>query len=497
MEINKSNGLLKIIVPVVIVLMLFILFLSGGNENDISTTPQGSINLTDEEAKALGIAAGDTPHDTLRTLLGEVRKVKQTSEEVAIENAKLIKENADLARRANNTQLQVGEAVDERLNGIVASLQEQNRRLQEQVDELKEGITNGVSTSFSPTDEIAEQSQNPNAPTIGGGQMGLGFGSENPTTNNIQNIGSDGLVWVNPGDMVITDMQGKAVKEDYQGQTKTVFANPFKLLDDSALGRETQKFTGVENKRDEKSTATPFYTIPENSILTGSQTLTALVGRVPIQGAVTDPYPFKALIGRENLMANGIDLPDVEGAIVSGTVSGDWTLSCVRANVNSISFIFSDGRISNGRNTITANRDNSQSQSIGYLSNEFGVPCISGERKTNAPEYLTSQFLLSGSSAAAQAFAQGNTTNRVTDSGNVVSSVTGSQGQYVLGQAIGGGLNEVSQWFRERYGQTFDAIYVPTGQKVAIHISKDLYIDYDKSARKVKYTHQARNNAMD
>ncbi len=60
---------------------------------------------------------------------------------------------------------------------------------------------------------------------------------------------------------------------------------------------------------------TPYYTIPENSTLMGSTAMTALLGRVPIQGAVTDPFPFKVLIGRENLIANGIDLPDVEGRL--------------------------------------------------------------------------------------------------------------------------------------------------------------------------------------
>lgn len=58
--------------------------------------------------------------------------------------------------------------------------------------------------------------------------------------------------------------------------------------------------------------------------------MTALLGRVPVNGTVTDPYPFKVLIGKDNLTANGIELPDVEGAVVSGTASGDWTLSCVR-----------------------------------------------------------------------------------------------------------------------------------------------------------------------
>ena len=84
------------------------------------------------------------------------------------------------------------------------------------------------------------------------------------------------------------------------------------------------------------NTATPFFTIAANSTLTNSVAMTALVGRVPIDNKVTEPYPFKLLIGRDNLIANGIELPDIEGAIVSGTASGDWTLSCVRGDVKSL-----------------------------------------------------------------------------------------------------------------------------------------------------------------
>ncbi len=43
--------------------------------------------------------------------------------------------------------------------------------------------------------------------------------------------------------------------------------------------------------------------------------MTALLGRIPINGTVTDPYPFKVLIGKDNLTANGIELPDVEGRL--------------------------------------------------------------------------------------------------------------------------------------------------------------------------------------
>src|SRR3546814_7588460 len=91
------------------------------------------------------------------------------------------------------------------------------------------------------------------------------------------------------------------------------------------------------------------YTVPSNSTLMGSIAMTALFGRVPIDGTVNDPYPFKVLIGLDNLTANGIDIPDVAGAVVSGTASGDWTLSCVRGQIRSVTFVFQDGTIRTDR----------------------------------------------------------------------------------------------------------------------------------------------------
>ena len=41
----------------------------------------------------------------------------------------------------------------------------------------------------------------------------------------------------------------------------------------------------------------------------GSIAMTALIGRVPIDGTVNDPPSFKVLIGPDNLTANGIDIP--------------------------------------------------------------------------------------------------------------------------------------------------------------------------------------------
>ncbi|MBD2816908.1 TIGR03752 family integrating conjugative element protein, partial [Xenorhabdus sp. Flor] len=65
------------------------------------------------------------------------------------------------------------------------------------------------------------------------------------------------------------------------------------------------------------------------------------------------------------------------------------TLSCVRGQVNSITVVFQDGTVRTlpgaGQNT----------HGIGWLSDENGIPCISGERKSNAATYLPTLFALS------------------------------------------------------------------------------------------------------
>lgn len=40
---------------------------------------------------------------------------------------------------------------------------------------------------------------------------------------------------------------------------------------------------------------------------------------------------------------------------------------------------------------------------------------------------------------------------------------------------------------KARYGQMFDAVYVPPGKHVAIHITREIAIDYEMKGRKVKY----------
>ena len=55
--------------------------------------------------------------------------------------------------------------------------------------------------------------------------------------------------------------------------------------------------------------------------------------------------PFKIITGADNLAANGLTVPGVQGMVWSGTAVGDWTLACVTGRLDSVTFVFDDGTI--------------------------------------------------------------------------------------------------------------------------------------------------------
>ena len=116
-----------------------------------------------------------------------------------------------------------------------------------------------------------------------------------------------------------------------------------------------------------------------------------------------------------------------------------------------------------------------------------GFPVSRGERKTNAPAYLTQRIGAMAIEAAAQAAAQSETTTVVSDTGTASSSVTGDAGKYILGKTASGGSQEVAQWLRERQAQNFDAVFVPAGIELAIHVDHELPIDFHANGRKLHH----------
>jgi integrating conjugative element protein (TIGR03752 family) len=298
-----------------------------------------------------------------------------------------------------------------------------------------------------------------------------------------QHFGRDGVRWIEPDDARPAEGRsgsrgGFSFPNDFSPVGETLDAAS------ETLGRATGGAVGT-------SSLEAVYTVPSNSTLMGSIAMTALIGRVPIDGTVNDPYPFKVVIGPDNLTANGIDIPDVAGAVVSGTASGDWTLSCVRGQIRSITFVFEDGTIrtlpeESGRNS--SNRSDTGTQGgLGWISDPHGIPCVSGERRSNAQQYLGTQALITAAGAGAASLID-------SDSGRV--SYVGSDGSIgtvgitaneAMGRILAGGVQEMSQWVNKLYGQAFAAVYVEPGAKVAVHIEQPLTIDYDAKGRRVDH----------
>lgn len=254
--------------------------------------------------------------------------------------------------------------------------------------------------------------------------------------------------------------------------------------------------------KETESQIIPFYTIPANGTSVRDKLMTALVGRIPVKGVVTDPYPFKIVMSDDNLAANGLRIPHLSQMIVSGYCEGDLNLGSVRGWVTSLTFVFEDGTIS----TTTSNDNNignfTKENSLGYLSDEYGNPFIRGKIITNAPAYLAGNTAISATTAAANAYAEMQKTNSHSLFGTDT-NVTGSALKFIGGQATASAANDAQQWWHDREEQSFDAVYVPPidahGKpiKIAVNFAKEIHIDYDPNGRKLNYekTHQSIDHA--
>ena len=226
---------------------------------------------------------------------------------------------------------------------------------------------------------------------------------------------------------------------------------------------------------DDEVTLRPVYTIPNNSILSG-KLITGLIGRIPLDGQLTDPFRFSIKIIKKSFYANRHVNNVLQDVIASGTASGDLRLSCVRASIDSITFIFEDGTISDHKIS-----------DIGFITNEYGLPCIEGELITDAAQYLMTTSLLSGLSSAAKAVSEAQKTLTSNNNGSSSSSLTGSPSKLSAYSALSGGVDDAKDWFNQRTKSSFDVIFVPSGKSVKILTQEQINIDYDPNGRKLDH----------
>ncbi|MFG0828944.1 TIGR03752 family integrating conjugative element protein [Pseudomonas sp. CJQ_7] len=461
----RSNGLLKwLMIPVaVLVLFVGIRLFSGGGETAPART-DASTQLTPEEMKALGIE-GDTPRDTVATLVAQVKQLRTELQTALSDNKSQREENQRLRQRENS--------IDQRITSALESERSNLRRDQQQAASERQQTEGLLADLQRRLDSIGGRGGGHADLPVG---LGLRDGDE-------AGMGS-GMRWVEPDDA--KKAEGRA-----SSSAGTSFPTSFGPAQ-STLETTAETVANAGARAAGVKSAKPVYTVPTNSTLMGSVAMTALIGRVPIDGTVNDPYPFKVLVGPDNLTANGIDIPDVAGAVFSGTASGDWTLSCVRGQVRSITFVFHDGTV----RTVPEDRDgnqqnnqqqNSQSGGLGWISDPYGIPCVSGERRSNAQQYLGSQALITAAGAGVASLIDSDSgqMSYVGADGSIGS--VGISGNEAMGRILTGGVRDMADWVNKLYGQAFAAVYVQPGAKVAVHLEKPLAIDFDPEGRKVDH----------
>ncbi|PZR51480.1 MAG: TIGR03752 family integrating conjugative element protein, partial [Stutzerimonas stutzeri] len=408
-----------LMLPMALLLVFVGIKLFSGDRGASPLPGDAGSQLTADEMRALGIE-GDTPHDTVATLVAQVRQLRTELQTALSDNRNQRAENDRLRQRERS--------IEQRIQNVLDTERAQLRQDREQTASERQqaqGLLQDLQRQFEGLGGRAGHTDLP-----------IGLGLED---GDGQHFGHDGVRWIEPDDA--RPAEGRS-----SGRSGFSFPNDFSPVGETldaaseTLGRATGGAVGT-------SSLEAVYTVPSNSTLMGSIAMTALIGRVPIDGTVNDPYPFKVVIGPDNLTANGIDIPDVAGAVVSGTASGDWTLSCVRGQIRSITFVFEDGTIrtlpeESGRSS--SNRSDTGTQGgLGWISDPYGIPCVSGERRSNAQQYLGTQALITAAGAGAASLID-------SDSGRV--SYVGSDGSIgtvgitaneAMGRILAGGVQEM------------------------------------------------------
>ena len=489
----KGNPLLKwLAVPFGIFVIVILTSLTKHKGDD--ATPEEKPKIGSGQAKALGVD-GDTPSDTLRTVVAESRQLKDQMTQALKDNGELKRQNEELQARLGN----INQTVDQRLNAA-------QQQLQQHTQEQSQGILDKLQKQM---DTLSKRESGMEGANSTGSDLPIGFGVQPGDGQAFQHNASSkqDMVWIEPQDATALDASGKPLTTG-SGQSASSFSFPSSFgqaadRGQNILNNSAHSVGGEISPQDARKQVRKTYTLPQNSTLMGSVAMSALIGRVPIDGTVNDPYPFKVLIGPDNLTANGIELPDVAGAVATGTASGDWTLSCVRGQIRSLTFVFNDGTVRTfpaPAEEANGNQNNNQASSgngqqsiqggLGWISDPYGIPCISGDRRSNAKEYLTNQSLVTaaGAGVAKLLKADDSSSSAVFSSNGTSFGTTGTSGNSAIGSILSGGVSDIRSWMNKLYGEAFAAVYVPPGAKVSVHLDQQLAIDYEIKGRKVDYT---------
>ncbi|HAT9135660.1 TPA: TIGR03752 family integrating conjugative element protein [Legionella pneumophila] len=307
-------------------------------------------------------------------------------------------------------------------------------------------------------------------------------------------------------DQIASIAQSKTKSYPMQGKVETKQIKDLdELLDKPTAEHKELSLWDGQKEKEEAPKATPFYTIPAGSDFSKVTLLSALIGEVPVEGKLMQPlFPFSAMVSRGDLMtANGMQLPDeIIGMKVSGYSIGVGSfldnISCVRAYVTSALFVFDDGHfVTVGQEQMKSSAEMINNDSIGYLTTQYGNPCIKGQYITNAPQVLTSFMVAGGIQGAGNALSKWQMTYQA-EGGNAIATPTGQLGNFAAGGALNEGSQKITDWMEKRIQGSFDMVFVPASLKVqnrfipnnlSLHFNQTIAIDKEHNGRVLDYGH--------
>ncbi len=473
---TKNKLLVFAVVLILIVTISLILKVTNNSSEPTAATTKKLSPVVSNPTKELSPSERDTYVNTISTINERNRSLEDRLR--ALEQSQAINEK----KRENEVAKLVDNKIDQRSKSVF--------------DEYQKKFENLLSGLPGNKSEKGYRQRDPVTPNPAEVPQGLGFDSLlNPGSkigtkpSKGQVTGSELQQAILPSNQMITitPFTSVAYTDDKQNPVPvTITGEPIRKVDD-LKAKDKQ---AADKKA--KGETIPFYTIPRNSTLFSNTTLTALLGIVPnAQGSVLDPIRFKLITGPENLASNGHYIPGIRDIVWSGIAVGNREMSCVRGEVHSVTFTFDDGRVytqssvKDGNNSTTNVR-----QILGYISDQRGKPCLTGQLITNAQDYLNDRMIAAGVAATAEGYASTQNTTVISSDGTAQSYFDGNTGDYIAGQTLAASLKELTDYLRERQRNAVDLVYLDGGQDVVLHVEDEITIDYLTNGRKLDYANR-------
>ncbi|MBD1577106.1 TIGR03752 family integrating conjugative element protein [Vibrio sp. S11_S32] len=502
------NNPMKAIIAILIVVIAFAFMKHGDNPKPVHTTivgpasPTGSSEelTTDNEKLSTLVALVRKQNEELEKTKREINDVKQQQKEEKSDKLEKSDQISDqvINKLKKTGQLGISDKVESELLGIKDRLKDFTGQRRDEDNNLED-------------DDFGIKDSTPSNIYVGGGELS----KDNSKPSLIKPNGSGSTDTSQPQKIVYETAKPKVMGGWTLGDDVTANAKTGEIT--TALSKadiEENNFGTSESRRKklakkvwdskDKDPTTPYGTINQEATLTDATTMTALLARIPVGGALTDPYEFKVLVGRTNLAANGLYIPNLDRIVMRGVAKGDYTGQCASGDIVAATFIFQDGRIQ----TINA-QDKEQGQSsgdgssdydtagtvtkdrLGWISTRGGVPCLSGEYISDAPKFIAMQGGLAALGALAEGYSSASQTNMGT--GDNRESVINNSSQYAAGQAGAAATQTATDWLNEIKESAFGLVYLPTNQNVDIHITKEMRIDYHHKGRLLTYNNNVGN----